>query len=95
MKKTFTTLLILVFGILLVSCSKETYIITFDTDGGSVIHELERSKNDLVIKPADPFKEGYDFLFWVDKETNQKFDFDNIIVIIKCYFICFMLTICR
>lgn len=75
MKKTVTTFLILLFGIVLVSCKQETYTITFDTDGGGIVHDLEIAKNKLVIRPADPEKEGYEFLYWVNQETNEKFDF--------------------
>ncbi|HHX00025.1 MAG TPA: hypothetical protein GX740_01800, partial [Acholeplasmataceae bacterium] len=41
-----------------------TYTVKFDTDGGTVIGDVIIKENRKVIKPADPVKEGYEFVGW-------------------------------
>lgn len=41
-----------------------TFVITFDSDGGTSIVEQKVNEGDFVIKPNDPIKEGYIFKEW-------------------------------
>ena len=57
------------------SCKKKTYIISFDTDGGSIVENQEVKKKDKLEKPSDPVKEGYVFLYW--ELDGKEYDFDT------------------
>jgi uncharacterized repeat protein (TIGR02543 family) len=41
-----------------------TYTITFDTDGGSLIPSITQEFNSAITAPANPSKEGYTFTGW-------------------------------
>lgn len=43
---------------------KKYYMLSFDTDGGSIIETVLLYSGDTIIAPADPIKEGYEFLGW-------------------------------
>ena len=42
----------------------ETFVVTFDSQGGSAVKQQTVEKDGLVTKPADPVREGYDFAGW-------------------------------
>ncbi len=44
--------------------SEGTYTITFDTNGGTEIKKLSVKKDDTIIKPTDPTRDGYKFMGW-------------------------------
>ena len=44
--------------------SSKTYVVSYDTNGGSYIEDLEVNKNDYAIQPTDPYKEGYILQGW-------------------------------
>ena len=46
----------------------KTYIITFDTDGGSEIPSQEVKENEKIKYPGEPKKDGYKFKMWVNNE---------------------------
>lgn len=46
----------------------KTYIITFDTDGGSEIQSQEVKENEKIKYPGEPKKDGYKFKMWVNNE---------------------------
>ena len=41
-----------------------TYVITFNTDGGTTIQSIERDFDSLLNLPADPEKSGHTFMNW-------------------------------
>lgn len=43
---------------------KEYYTITFETNGGSYVAPIQVEFNTLAAKPADPVKDGCEFLGW-------------------------------
>ena len=55
-----------------------TYRVTFDTDGGNPIESQVVKKDEKVLKPSTPVKDGYNFIEW--QLDNQFFDFDTIII---------------
>ena len=57
---------------IILSNSKK-YVVTFDTNGGSLISNQEVKKGGYVTKPTNPVKIGYNFLYWIYK--GKEFDF--------------------
>ena len=68
-------------GILLVSISEAipiSYMVTFNTNGGSAIDSQPVNSGEKVEKPADPTRSKYKFLGWfADSEKTKSFDFEN------------------
>lgn len=65
--------LVALVAFLLLNNKKEvTYVITFNTDGGSLIDSQNVLSGNTIVKPSDPVKEGYTFANW----TYQGSDFD-------------------
>ena len=54
---------------------EKTYVITFNSNGGSSIEKQIITKNEKIQKPKDPIKIGYIFLYW--ELDNKKYDFNN------------------
>jgi uncharacterized repeat protein (TIGR02543 family) len=54
-----------------------SYIVTFDSDGGSAVEAETLEYNTPVSRPTDPTKEGYTFSKWqkVDGQTLSDYDF--------------------
>ena len=46
---------------------KKYYMLSFDTDGGSIIETVLLYSGDTIIAPANPIKEGYTFKGWSPK----------------------------
>lgn len=62
------------------------YTITFNSNGGSAVESILVEENDLITKPVDPTRDGYNFMGWY--VNNEKFDFStpvtkNIILVAK------------
>lgn len=53
----------------------KTYLVAFDTDGGSLVQTQTIKKGELVTKPSNPTKDGYTFVDWI-KEGNA-YDFNE------------------
>ena len=51
------------------------YTVTFDSDGGTKVNNLEVEKNNVVTKPTDPTKSGYQFKGWY--LGNNIYDFNT------------------
>lgn len=70
MKKTI--IIVSIFAIIIVlsivlwfNGKAKTYEVTFDSNGGTAVTSQKIKKNETVIKPSDPTKEGYSFLGWM------------------------------
>lgn len=50
------------------------YTVTFDSDGGSAVTAQPVVSGGNATKPADPTKEGYDFVDWYEFSNNQMAD---------------------
>ena len=80
MKKIF---FVFIFAIIFVlsSCTptqvKKKYNVTFDSDGGTLIENLIVEQGEKVIKPEDPIKENYEFLYW--EYNDLEYDFDKVV----------------
>ena len=53
-------------------------VVTFDTDGGSIVESQKVKKGTNVIKPADPTRENYDFDSWY--VGDEKWSFNGYVV---------------
>lgn len=59
----------------------ELYTVTYKTDGGSDVAVVSAYENTSLTKPADPTKNGYNFIGWYKDEGLQTlWDFDYDIV---------------
>lgn len=45
-----------------------TYIITFDSQGGSAVDSIVQEANTTISKPNDPIREGYAFIGWFEND---------------------------
>ena len=52
----------------------ETYIVTFNTNGGSEISNIELKKGETLKLPPNPTKDGYNFAGWVDQNETPIYD---------------------
>jgi len=58
----------------------EKFVVSFDSDGGTVIDDQYVTYNGKIQKPDDPIKDGYVFENWyTDSSFEDKFDFDTLI----------------
>ena len=64
---------------------RESYKITFDSDGGSAVNFKIVKGDELVEKPTDPTKDGYNFLGWFEKEGENlketSFNFEGTLIL--------------
>ena len=58
--------------------NKNTYTVTFNTNGGSSIPSATVAHNNTLTRPTDPIKEGYTLEGWyTDSELTTKYNFSN------------------
>lgn len=82
MKKIRFLLPILFIVLLLTSCTKTTYLISFDTLGGSIISGQKVEEGTKLQKPENPIKEGYEFIGWyksLSYNENDLYDFNQTV----------------
>ncbi len=79
MKKFTVLLLVLVSALTLTACSKTTYDITFNSNGGSTVTTLTVNEGEKASSPTDPTKEGFTFSYWYEDDDSITFDFDQAI----------------
>jgi uncharacterized repeat protein (TIGR02543 family) len=51
---------------------KETYVVTFETNGGTIIENIEVDENGKIVPPTDPTKDGYIFVGWYSDSNLTK-----------------------
>lgn len=54
---------------------EKKFIITFDTNGGSIINNIEVVDGQKIVKPVEPSKDGYIFVEWL--LNNNTFNFEQ------------------
>lgn len=63
------------------SGNNETYVVTFDSNGGSAVASQTIEKNGFAKQPADPTRNGYTFDGWFTATSGgQKFHFNTAII---------------
>ncbi|HHT37929.1 MAG TPA: InlB B-repeat-containing protein, partial [Mollicutes bacterium] len=55
--------------------AKESYLVSFDTDGGSPVNSQIVLDGEKVVEPAEPVKGGYEFVEW--QLDGVAYDFDD------------------
>lgn len=55
----------------------EKFTVTFDSDGGTSVPSQTLSKWQSIEKPANPTKEGYNFVKWVVEGSEEEFNFKD------------------
>ncbi|MBQ8015340.1 MAG: InlB B-repeat-containing protein, partial [Clostridia bacterium] len=55
----------------------ELYTVTFDSNGGTSVPSQSLNYGDAIVEPAEPTKEGHDFVDWID-EKGYVVDFKNL-----------------
>lgn len=53
---------------------EKEFVVTFDTDGGNAIDAQNIKYNNKAQKPADPTKEGYNFIGWFNGDVAYTFE---------------------
>lgn len=54
-----------------------TFVVEFNSNEGSDVSSITVEENDAVSKPADPTKEGYEFVYWYLDDENVEFNFST------------------
>ena len=67
--------IVLIVGCLLFYLKKDGYLVTFNSNGGSVVAPIKTGLAKTIDKPENPVKEGYHFVGWY--LDGEKFDFDT------------------
>ena len=82
MKKRLFGLFSVIFAlVLLVACGGKTFEVSFDLNGGTSAETIEVQKikeGNLVTKPADPTREGYNFNYWVYENEEWNFETNKV-----------------
>ncbi len=84
MKKTLIVLMmVLLAAVLIVSCDdklNKVCTVTFASNGGSSVSEVEVQYGEKVTKPTDPTKDGYVLAKWTtDEDGTKEYDFDSVV----------------
>lgn len=58
-----------------------TFVVTFNTNGGSAVAEQSVEKDLVATKPSNPTKEGYTFDYWYTTDENIEFEFTTAITV--------------
>ncbi|QIK70658.1 hypothetical protein G7062_10230 [Erysipelothrix sp. HDW6C] len=57
---------------------RQASTVTFESNGGSIVDPITVDYNQLVDRPENPQREGYDFSGWfTDEEFRETWDFEN------------------
>ncbi len=74
-RKSLLLIALISLVVLLSSCTEKlTYLIAFDSNGGSLVESRVVSRGDKISKPSDPYKEGFIFEYWTFNDKEYKFD---------------------
>jgi uncharacterized repeat protein (TIGR02543 family) len=80
MKKILLIVSLFTAAMFLVSCEEEpveTFVITFDSNGGSNIASVEVENGDVVSEPDAPERDGFIFEYWYGSNDATAFDFSS------------------
>ncbi|MDO9628602.1 MAG: InlB B-repeat-containing protein, partial [Acholeplasmataceae bacterium] len=70
MRKILSLTTILLLGFVLVACAKDTYTVTFDSNGGSAISAItDIAKDSTITAPTAPTRTNYVFAGWFKESS--------------------------
>ena len=55
------------------------YTVTFDADNGTTVMTQQVNWGKRAVIPADPVREGYEFAYWFNVATGDKWEFNTIV----------------
>lgn len=65
MRKVLLFFVVSLFLLLLIGCGeKDTYTVSFNSNGGSEVQTQEIAKHEKATEPQEPTKDGYEFIGW-------------------------------
>lgn len=70
------TLLVLAVSLFFINQNNKNnkrYLVTFNTNGGTLVESVELKRGETLVRPADPTKQGYIFVEW--ELNGEAFDF--------------------
>lgn len=88
MKKFVSLVAILTLGLILMACTSTKYTVTFESNGGSVVAEVQVESGQKLTAPSAPTKSGYAFDGWFKEAaltTPWVFDTDTVTANITLY----------
>jgi uncharacterized repeat protein (TIGR02543 family) len=56
-----------------------TYVVTFNSDGGSAVEAITVDEDTAVTAPNDPTKEGFTFVYWYLDDAGVAYDFATLV----------------
>ena len=72
--KKFKLIILLFLSIILISCSDDSYIIHFNTNGGITLESIRVDDPENFVLTYEPVKEGYKFIGWyLDSNFTNEF----------------------
>ncbi|MCK5388125.1 MAG: InlB B-repeat-containing protein, partial [Candidatus Izimaplasma sp.] len=80
MKKIILVFLLAISLVTLTACNKPvveevSYTVTFNSNEGSAVADLDVTDGELAVEPAVPNKEGFVFVLWYETDDTVEFDF--------------------
>ena len=80
-KRILLSLVGLMAIVLLSSCGNDNFMVSFNTDNGSIVDSIVVSEDCTINKPSDPTREGYTFEGWyLDSSLTNVVDFEKYTV---------------
>ncbi len=84
MKKISLLFLVLFSTLVLTACQKPeevvektNYTVTFNSNEGSAVDNQVIAEGELVVKPSNPTRDGYNFMYWYEEDDSVEYDFST------------------
>ncbi len=77
MRKILGLITVLLLGFVLVACGKDTFTVTFDSNGGSAVQAVTAEDGSTIDEPTAPTRAGFTFDGWFKESAlTNAWDFD-------------------
>jgi len=71
--------MLFVMTMVLTACTAKEVTVTFDSDGGTVVASQTFEEGGVVTVPANPVKEGFDFVYWYADDSTTAYSFKTAV----------------